>query len=533
MKQNFEITRDKEFLDRFMDKREVLQLSPEMVERLRSSNDPYGLYGYGRWLYAKHKDKASLLIADRCFSIAAENGVADAYHMLSRMCMKGHVVSQENDLFKLDNELGDYFAKKAEAAGSLLARLERNLDEYFQGTAKEKKKAIEEAREESEKESASILWTEQLGWFYETEGLENDAITCYEKCIEKGCYYPIFDLAKIYYKRGNIAYHDSLMEEGVEKGVPKCMLYGYEYEDVWDELSASQRDEIHRQLDVNLRHGVEMGCSECAYLLSYCLSEGVLGFEQDLQSAVRYAREGIDLGSHICCRMILAIMENENAATLLPADMLMSEDEKKMTMLIALRYGDNDYIDDVVACTDDYRRMGYGDEIEKVWMPIWARPFWRGEDNEVEGDKVVNHVESVEPSLPTKITPQVIVLKPSGMVSFVEADVYSMSYREMAGIIDAEGLDAIHYSAPLEGIKSSCGLKKQLAMYVDKNGVAKGLADNAAGTMLYGDGYEIRGSAIIVMEDHRYDTHSFDTLEDIEVVYNKINEFAGGLLRRE
>ena len=532
MKQNFEITHDKEFLDRFMDKRDVLKLSPVMVERLRSSNDPYGLYGYGRWLYAKRKDRTSLLIANRCFTIAAENGVADAYHMLSRMCKKGHVVSEENELFKLDNELGDYFAEKAEAAGSLLARLERNMDGYFQGTAKEKKNAIKEAQEESEKESASILWTEQLGWYYESEERNDEAISCYEKCIEEGLYYPIFDLAKIYYKRGNIAYHDSLMEEGIEKEVPKCMLYGYEDEEVWDELSANQRDEIHRQMDVNLRRGVEMGSSDCAYLLSYCLSEGVLGFEQDLPAAVRYAREGIDLGSYICCEMLLSIMKNEDAVNFLPAEMIMTDDEKKMTMLMALRYGNYDIVDDVVACSDDYRRMGYGDEIEKVWMPIWARASWWGEDDEEE-NKTVVPVKPVEPKPCTTITPQVIVLKPSGMVSFIEADVYSMSYREMATLIGAEGLDAIHHSAPLNEITKSCGLQKQLAMYVDKEGTAKGLADNVAGTILYGNSFEIRGSAIIVMEDHRYDTHSFDTLEDIEAVYNKINEFVGGLLRRE
>ena len=51
--------------------------------------------------------------------------------------------------------------------------------------------------------------------------------------------------------------------------------------------------------------------------------------------------------------------------------------------------------------------------------------------------------------------------------------------------------------------------------------------------MLYGNGYEIRGSQIIAMEDIRYDTYSFDTLEDIEAVYNEIKELSGSLLRRE
>jgi hypothetical protein len=108
-----------------------------------------------------------------------------------------------------------------------------------------------------------------------------------------------------------------------------------------------------------------------------------------------------------------------------------------------------------------------------------------------------------------------------------------MSYSEMAELIGAERVDAIHCSAPLNEITKACGLGKQLAMYVDREGIHKGLDDNAIGTMLYGNGYEIRGSLIIAMEDTRYDTYSFDTLEDIEAVYNGIKALSGNLLRRE
>ncbi len=530
MIQEFEITHDNAFLERFMDKREFLKIPAEVAGKLFDSNDPYGLYGYGRWLYARRKDREALLVARKCFSIAAENGIADAYHMLSRMCKKGHYVSEENDLLVLDNELGDYFAEKARTGGSLLARLEMNADEYFQGTDREKKKAIKDAEEESKKKSASILWTEQLGWFYDAEGRNDDAIGCYERCIQAGWHYPIYDLAQVYYRRGNIAYHDSLMEEGIEKGVPRCMLYGSEDFSIWEELSAKQQEEIHKRLDVNLKRGVEMGCGDCAYIMSYCLCEGALGFERDLPGAVIYARKGMDLGSYLCCGALLSVMEKEDAEELLPKEMIMTEDEKKMTMLIALRYGDNEIVDDVVACRKDYERMGYGEEIEKVWMPVWARPSWWGKDDE---EKTVEASKPAKPEPRTAITPQVIIVKPSGIASFVEADVYSMSYSEMAELIGAERVDAIHCSAPLDEITKACGLGKQLAMYVDRDGIHKGLDDNAIGTMLYGNGYEIRGSLIIAMEDIRYDTYSFDTLEDIEAVYNGIKALSGSLLRRE
>lgn len=380
MELDFEITHDSNFLEHFLDKRETFKLPAGMVEKLRASNDPYALYGYGRWLYARRKDREALLTATRCFTMAAVNGVADAYHMLSKMCTNGHVVSEDNDLLMLDRELGNYYRSRAEAAGSLLAKLERNVEEFFAGDAAGKEKAINDAREEIGKESASILWMEQLGWFYATTGRNDKAIECYEKCVEEGWNYPIFDLAQIYYQRGNIAYHDSLMEEGIEKEVPLCMMFGCENQGVWDELSASQQEEIREQMSVNLRRGVELGCPECAYVLSFCLTEGLYDFERDLPAAVAYARKGMDLGSHMCCRHLISIMEEDETKKLLPQEMLMTDDEIMMTRLIALRYGDSDMLDDVIEHADEYRRMGYGDEIEKVWRPIWDE-----ENREVEG----------------------------------------------------------------------------------------------------------------------------------------------------
>mgnify|MGYP003326385301 FL=1 len=50
MIQEFEITHDNAFLERFMDKREFLKIPAEVAGKLFDSNDPYGLYGYGRWL---------------------------------------------------------------------------------------------------------------------------------------------------------------------------------------------------------------------------------------------------------------------------------------------------------------------------------------------------------------------------------------------------------------------------------------------------------------------------------------------------
>ena len=156
--------------------------------------------------------------------------------------------------------------------------------------------------------------------------------------------------------------------------------------------------------------------------------------------------------------------------------------------------------------------MGYGDQIEKVWMPMWKK----------------NH-----PEAKTQVSPSVIIIQPSGVASVVEADVFCMSYREMSQLIDAEGLDAVHFSEPLNHITKACAFRGyQIAMYADRNGYAKDLPDNAIGTMLYGTGAEIRGAVIIALEDNKYDTHSFHFLQDIENIFAEISKRTGGLVHR-
>lgn len=132
----------------------------------------------------------------------------------------------------------------------------------------------------------------------------------------------------------------------------------------------------------------------------------------------------------------------------------------------------------------------------------------------------------------TEIVPTVLIIHPSGYTEFVPADVNPMSSREMGALIDAAGVDAVHFSNPLTKITKACGLNRNVTMYVDKEAMMKDLEDNAVATMLYGSGYEIRGAVIIAMEDDKYDAYSFEMEEDIEAVFEAIDDMTG-LLRRE
>ena len=132
----------------------------------------------------------------------------------------------------------------------------------------------------------------------------------------------------------------------------------------------------------------------------------------------------------------------------------------------------------------------------------------------------------------TEIFPTVLVIYPSGYTEFLETDVNPVPLNELGALIDAEELVSVHFSDALGQITKECGLTKNVMMYVDKDAMIKNLEDNPVATMLYNCDCEIRGSVIIALEDEEYITYAFDMEEDIESVFEAIDELTG-LLRRE
>ena len=168
--------------------------------------------------------------------------------------------------------------------------------------------------------------------------------------------------------------------------------------------------------------------------------------------------------------------------------------------------------------------MGYAAE-----LAYWKSRYEKTEEHEDDAPALSTPVAD---NGKEEIVPTVLVIEPSGFTDFVQIDVNAMSYSEMAQLIGADGIDDVHFSRPLDQITKECRLPKQLSMYVDRNATAKNLPDNAVATMLYGNACEVRGAVIIAMEDNHYDTYSFTTEEDIEAVYDAIDDLTG-LLRRE
>jgi len=486
----------------------AVRMLPQSI--FMSSDNPYARYAYGVWLWSCRKDSESLKTAFRIFEESADKGIADALQMMSRMYYLGEAYDEKTGKFVMDRKLSQDLTSQAVEKGSILAKLRRNRNLFFGTTevSADRASAITEAeRESSAIFSESILWTEQLGWFYEIEDEREKAIKAYEKCIINGYYAPIYDLALMYLEDGDEGYYKTLMKLGMDLGVPDCRILGMENEHRWESLSGDERLDIYRKLNENLSKGIEQGSGICAYILADALLNGKFGYDIDLDKGKEYADRALTYGFSSGASLVI------DAAETLQDPEFISDDDLLKLRYDALRYGIEEQLDYVIRNKETYIELGYGDQIEKVWMPLWKKDH---------------------PEAKTQVSPSVIIIQPSGVASVVEADVFCMSYREMSQLIDAEGLDAVHFSEPLNQITKTCAFRGyQIAMYADRNGYAKELSDNAIATMLYGTGAEIRGAVIIVLEDNKYDTHSFHFQEDLESVLSEISIITGNLLRMD
>ena len=493
---------DEKILNDLIDFKAVRMLPESMV---MNGDNLYARYAYGVWLWSCRKDSESLKTAFRIFEESASAGIYDALQMLSRMYYLGEVYDDKSEKFVMDRKLSQELTSQAIGKGSILAKLAHNRNIFF-GTTEvvaDPQSAIAEAECESSVFSESIIWTYQLGWFYEIEGKREKAINAYEKCIINGYYAPIYDLALMYLEDGDEDYYETLMKIGIQLGVPDCRILGMENEYRWESLSGDERLAIYRQLKKNLPEGIAQGSGVCAYVLADALLNGKFGYDMDLRMGREYADIALTYGYNEAANLVI-----EAAETLDDPEFMSDEDLLKLRY-DALRYGIEEQLDHVVKNKDAYIEIGYGDEIEKVWMPLWKKKH---------------------PEAKTQVSPSVIIIRTSGAASVMEADVFAMSYREMRQLIGAEGLDAVHFSDPLNQITKVCRFRGyHVAMYVDRDGYVKDLPDNATGTFLYGTGAEIRGDVIIALEDNKYDTHSFHFKEDLDNVFDEISRLTGGL----
>ena len=91
-----------------------------------------------------------------------------------------------------------------------------------------------------------------------------------------------------------------------------------------------------------------------------------------------------------------------DAAEALQDPEFISDDNLMKLRYDALRYGNEDQLDYVIKNKETCIEMGCGDQIEKVWMPLWKKKH---------------------PEAKTQVSLSAIIIQPSGIASVVEADI--------------------------------------------------------------------------------------------------------------
>jgi hypothetical protein len=171
----------------------------------------------------------------------------------------------------------------------------------------------------------------------------------------------------MYLEDGDEDYYKTLMELGMQLGVPDCRILGMEKEYRWDSLSGDERLDVYRQLKKNLPIGIDQGSGVCAYILADALLNGKFGYDINLNRGKEYAYQALTLGFTSGVSLLI------DAAEMLEDPEFMSDDALLKLRYDALRYGIEEQLDYVIQNKDTYIEMGYGDEIEKVWMPMWKK----------------------------------------------------------------------------------------------------------------------------------------------------------------
>ena len=550
MATHFQITHDETFLRQFRDKNSTLHHTDEEVALLRQASeqgDLYAKYAYGRWLYFANPHEGAIREAEELlFATIVE--IPDSEAAYAMMIRYGETEVTHPPLMDIEAYLDH--CSRALQRGSILGVImdaKNRLSGQFcdaepHQVVKEMETLLADAPD------SAPAWHRILGYAYEELDRRDEAISQYEQAIAQGDLQSYSALAFLYYNRGNIALYEEIMEEGTEQGSVDCFFYKalcYEQEG-FESLEESEQQHEHQIIDQRLRRGLALGDGFCGYLLWRNHYYGELGFEEtDLVATLPFLRRGCELYDTWSMTQLADIMED--ASQPIPNEMRLTATEIAELRLKVARHNpdDEEALVKLQSVSDPAFLLKYKQEFDDFWIPKFQQladiphPLIGFEDDEDElDDEELDDEDEVDEEdyegdeELTPIDPSVILIWPSGHLEVVEADVSQMkSYREMAQeLIRADGLDAVHFSPALTHVKEDAGLSMNVAMYVDRDANAKGLPDNAIGTILYGQGQEIRGPIIIALEDQRYDCYSFTTLDDLVDTYNAINDVCGGLL---
>lgn len=506
MEQFFFITHDREFLKHFLTRWRTLSISPEMVERLRASSkdDPYAAYGYGRWLSLANPGGDKLKEAEILLTWAGANGnVQDANAALAELYYEGRTEAD-----KAMPEMHAFMMDSSYKLGSELAQFE-TLEHTIYGEYGYPKNPAEVAdilRGHIEKNPyCDPIYYDLWGQALEKADLDG-AEKAYQTAISRGETEAYYSLASLYKKNGLMERSYEIAREGASHGAVNCHRFkaGIDQEDFLN-LPENEQKTLHEEIESELNYAIEHNDRYACFQKGAALSLGELGFVVDYGEAMKVLKRGGELGDGGCYSLIAAIQADE--ADTLPSELKLSAAECAKISLQSVRLGDgNDAcLETVVKAYVIGQLPQHEEEIEKIWLKKYQATAESADDAE-DDDQF-----------------GVLAVYPQGFYYAMDVELSddgTLDLEELATKTGANRFDIVHFSPLLNRLSKVVPFADSfhIAMLVDRDSYAKELPDNMPATIIYGQGSEILGPVIFVLEHN--DDYGIVPMNGIQKMYS-------------
>ena len=504
MQKTFEITPDRNFLQHFLTGWRVKSLSPEMVEKLKacSESDPYAAYGYGRWLSLVNPGGKCLKEAEVLLTWAGSSGVQDANAALAQMYFDGRTEAD-----KAMPKMHAFFMDTSYKAGSELAQVMTMENTIFgdYGFREDPALVADILQKHIEKHpECDTLYYDLLGMALEDTDPEA-AQKAFRVNIDRGDNESYYSLASLYQSAGDWDRACLVADEGARNGAVNCRRFKARMsQEDFLALSGEEQEALHKEISEGLDYAIAHHDRYACFLKGICLYYGNLGYTEDIIQALEPLERGCEMGHGNCFWLKSVILHELGRGGVAKAS------------LQAARLGDREQftLEQVARGYVSRELSNHAEEIEELWLKEYLKVNPEDEDS--------------------KDSQGMIAVYPQGFYYAMDVDDgETLNLEALAEKVDARGFDVVHFSPVLSRITKALSLEGcHVAMLVDKDGYMKDLPDNMAGTIIYGQAQEIRGTVIFVLEDDK--TYSLMPMVGLQRVYmfiQLLNAATGGLVR--
>lgn len=504
MQKTFDITPDRNFLQHFLSVWRTKSLSPEMVDRLKaeSQDNPYAAYGYGRWLSLVNPGGKCLKEAEILLTWAGSNGVQDANAALAQMYFDGRTEAD-----KAMPQMHAFLMDTSYKAGSELAQVMTLENTIFgdYGFPKDPAMVADILRNHIEKHpECDTLYYDLLGQALEETDPEA-AEKAFRVSVDRGDNESYYSLASLYESAGDWDRACLVADEGARNGAVNCRRFKARMsQEDFLALSGEEQEALHKEISEGIDYAISHHDRYACFLKGMCLYYGNLGYAEDLIQALEPLERGCEMG-HGNCFWLKSVILLE-----------LGRDGVAKASLQAARLGDREQftLEQVARGYVSRELSNHAEEIEKLWLKEYLKVNPEDEDS--------------------KDSRGVIAVYPRGFYYAMDVEEgENLDLESLAEQVEARGFDIVHYSNLLTRISKALSLEGcHVAMLVDKEGYMKDLPDNMAGTIIYGQAQEIRGTVIFVLEDDK--TYSLMPMVGLQRVYmfiQLLNAATGGLVR--